>query len=148
MTLLNFLLITSCLTVIACAQPNYVPESPDVAVAPDPSPNKPVPTCSTPLPATQSCAALTWLISPNSTSYSKAQLKIDTSADLYDTVEVLLWMPSMSHGSAPVTLTNKEAGLYEISNIFFIMPGDWEVRIFLRKNKVLVDQLFIPLLVP
>jgi hypothetical protein len=46
-----------------------------------------------------------------------------------------LWMPSMGHGSSPVTIqrvTNEqgqpEVGAFRISRIFFVMEGDWEIR--------------------
>lgn len=48
--------------------------------------------------------------------------------------EVSLWMPSMGHGSAPTQKNptvdgfgNILPGLYEISNIYFTMGGDWQV---------------------
>lgn len=53
--------------------------------------------------------------------------------------EVLLWMPSMGHGSAP-TQTQRVVdnqgqaviGTYQIRNMYFIMPGDWDIRVKLK----------------
>ncbi|MCO5113390.1 MAG: FixH family protein [Bdellovibrionaceae bacterium] len=52
--------------------------------------------------------------------------------------EVVLWMPSMNHGSAPTLVQNLVdengkalIGVYEVSNIYFVMGGDWEVRLTL-----------------
>lgn len=52
--------------------------------------------------------------------------------------EVSLWMPSMGHGSAPTRISrtrdaegNTLVGVYEVSNIYFTMGGDWEVRVTL-----------------
>jgi hypothetical protein len=38
----------------------------------------------------------------------------------------------MGHGSAPVKITPQAPGVYEVSDVFFIMPGDWEIQIQLR----------------
>jgi hypothetical protein len=46
--------------------------------------------------------------------------------------EVVLWMPSMGHGSSPVTITSQEMGIFRASDIYFIMPGPWEIRYQLR----------------
>lgn len=40
-----------------------------------------------------------------------------------------LWMPSMGHGSYPVTIERLSQGVYKASEIFFTMPGDWEIQI-------------------
>lgn len=52
------------------------------------------------------------------------------------TFGVYLWMPSMGHGSSPVqmqrVLNDKGQpvlGAYSVTNMYFIMPGDWEVRV-------------------
>lgn len=50
-----------------------------------------------------------------------------------------LWMPSMGHGSAPTRIAQALdqhgqpiVGTFIISNILFIMPGDWELRVKLH----------------
>lgn len=40
-----------------------------------------------------------------------------------------LWMPSMGHGSSPVTITQVGVNKYQISEAYFIMNGSWEVRV-------------------
>jgi hypothetical protein len=47
-------------------------------------------------------------------------------------VNVLLWMPVMGHGSSPVTLSRTAAGVYEVTRAYFIMPGDWQIRVQLK----------------
>jgi hypothetical protein len=58
--------------------------------------------------------------------------------EIGDDVEVVLWMPSMNHGSAPTQVEravdaegNIRHGVYFVRNIYFIMGGDWEVRVTL-----------------
>lgn len=53
--------------------------------------------------------------------------------------EVSLWMPSMGHGSAPTQIQRAIdnqgqaiVGTYQIRNMYFVMPGDWDVRVTLK----------------
>jgi hypothetical protein len=55
-----------------------------------------------------------------------------------DNVEVVLWMPSMGHGSAPTQVEqaldangNPILGTLNVRKVYFIMSGDWEVRVTL-----------------
>jgi hypothetical protein len=64
--------------------------------------------------------------------------KTHQTTDLNDNIEVVLWMPSMGHGSAPTQVEravdsngNVLAGVFNVRNVFFIMGGDWEVRVTL-----------------
>lgn len=54
------------------------------------------------------------------------------------TFEISLWMPSMRHGSAPTQIQRvldtqglPLIGVYEISNMYFTMGGDWDVNVTL-----------------
>lgn len=51
---------------------------------------------------------------------------------------VTLWMPSMGHGSAPTMIQNAVdangqsiIGAYQVRNMYFIMPGEWDVQVSL-----------------
>lgn len=53
--------------------------------------------------------------------------------------EVSLWMPSMGHGSAPTQIQRVAdgqggvlTGVYQVRNVYFIMPGDWDIRVTLK----------------
>ncbi len=53
-----------------------------------------------------------------------------------DTIEVVLWMPDMGHGSAPTQISrvvdsngNVVPGRYAVRNIYFVMGGLWEVQV-------------------
>lgn len=49
-----------------------------------------------------------------------------------DQIKVVLWMPKMGHGSAPTVITaDQVAGVYHVSRMYFVMRGDWEVRVTL-----------------
>jgi hypothetical protein len=63
---------------------------------------------------------------------------------------VLLWMPSMGHGSSPVTVTQFDVNKYNITQAAFIMKGEWLVRLAFTTGDVanenqLVHQIDIPL---
>lgn len=44
--------------------------------------------------------------------------------------KVDLWMPDMSHGSAPITLERIDVGIWRASFVWFSMPGRWQIRFF------------------
>ena len=45
-----------------------------------------------------------------------------------------LWMPSMGHGSSPVSLFPQGSGCTAIRNMNFMMRGNWDVRVWLNNN--------------
>ena len=53
----------------------------------------------------------------------------DTSAAAVALKSAKLWMPEHGHGSSPTTLTPMTSHCTEISNINFVMTGQWEIRI-------------------
>ncbi|OYZ18058.1 MAG: hypothetical protein B7Y39_14245 [Bdellovibrio sp. 28-41-41] len=64
--------------------------------------------------------------------------KTHQTIELTDNIEVVLWMPSMGHGSAPTQLEraidangNLLAGVFNVRNVYFVMGGDWDVRVTL-----------------
>jgi hypothetical protein len=61
-----------------------------------------------------------------------------------------LWMPSMGHGSAPVTLVSARGaggeiipGVYMGSNVNFIMPGAWQVKVQLKQGATIVEEAIL-----
>ena len=60
-------------------------------------------------------------------------------------VEVELFMPAMGHGSSPVSVQRVDTGTYRATEVFFTMPGDWEIRIQRKKNGSLVEQAIFPI---
>jgi hypothetical protein len=64
--------------------------------------------------------------------------KTHQPTELNDNIEVVLWMPSMGHGSAPTQVEraveangNLIPGVFNVRNVYFIMGGEWEVRVTL-----------------
>lgn len=52
---------------------------------------------------------------------------------------VSLWMPSMNHGSRPTEVAAIDSKNFLVSKVFFSMPGDWVVRIWLVEKDVVPD---------
>lgn len=48
--------------------------------------------------------------------------------DLENMPKVILWMPSMGHGSTPTKTTRITQGHYRSEKVFFIMPGTWQIQ--------------------
>ena len=58
-----------------------------------------------------------------------------TAVALDKNVAVILWMPSMGHGSSPVKIQKTADGIYRVSKVYFIMPGDWEIRLQIKDKE-------------
>lgn len=61
-------------------------------------------------------------------------------------LNVELWMPSMGHGSSPVVVTKRNDAFYKVTEAWFVMSGDWEVRVSFMNNGV-ADQIIVPVTV-
>lgn len=67
-----------------------------------------------------------------------------------DTMDVVLWMPDMGHGSAPTQINrvvdangDVAPGRYIVRNIYFVMGGDWDIQVILTdKNGQKETQTF------
>lgn len=137
------LLLGICLLQLcACAQPDYLPTEAQQPVQEQES------VCALAFRKANVCAQLEWKTNPDSSSAAEFNLKFDDENILLENLSVILWMPSMGHGSAPVRITEISPGHFRVFNVYFIMPGDWEVRIYLKENSVTLDQVYVPLMVP
>jgi hypothetical protein len=65
--------------------------------------------------------------------------------DIEGTVSVVLWMPSMGHGSSPVNVERTDVGTYRATNVFFVMPGSWEIRVQLSAGNKILDTAILPI---
>ncbi|MFM6929244.1 MAG: FixH family protein [Bdellovibrio sp.] len=141
--------LTSLLLLSACARPDYINPS-EINGAQNSTHQR----C--PLNFTQSglCASVTWTQGPVSPAESEFILKFwdaDKGADNgpyvdpIKTLSVILWMPSMGHGSSPVTIEKIETGVFRVRRVYFIMPGEWEIRTFLKNGATVVDQATVNL---
>jgi hypothetical protein len=43
-------------------------------------------------------------------------------------LDVQPWMPAMGHGSSTPTVTAQGGGVYLVTEVYFYMPGAWELR--------------------
>ena len=95
------------------------------------------------------CLAWRWEESPSNSKVGSLVFKVyrgnlfDDSpvpTDLSVLPSLLLWMPSMGHGSSPTTVTRIDVGTYRASNVFFIMPGEWEFRFQVKRDEELLDE--------
>lgn len=87
--------------------------------------------------------SLKWLSPINSLESAKALLIVTQhsyAADLPSPFNIFLWMPDMGHGAPPITIKKIGSGLYELSDIYFIMDGFWHIRIQLKNNDTLTEE--------
>jgi hypothetical protein len=136
-------LLLGLLFLTACARPDYInPVSKK-------SSQGQTDHCSLKFINSQLCSSIQWTMGPQSPDESELILKFwdektasenGPYVDPANTLSVILWMPSMGHGSSPVKIDKIETGVYRVHRVYFIMPGDWEVRIFLKNGTTTVDQ--------
>jgi hypothetical protein len=151
---------------LSCAQPNYQEpvklNTPLVDDKPKPPPNNDTTNPTDPPPKleckhvfakTQTCLNYKWTKSATATEMGTIDLFLATleapqiPVNLNYTVAVVLWMPSMGHGSRPVLVEKNSSFIYIASKIFFIMPGDWEIRFQLKLNNEVVDEYVVKLII-
>lgn len=90
-------------------------------------------------------AHLSWVQDPTKSSEGKMKIEWRSAAN-HALVEppadfaAELFMPSMNHGSAPTNVQKMRdasgvatTGTYLVTDMYFIMDGDWEVRVSLLK---------------
>jgi hypothetical protein len=72
-----------------------------------------------------------WEQMPTETDFGSFIFKTHRPAGMIDISgpTVMLWMPSMGHGSSPVTVERLSTGVYRASRVFFTMKGDWEIHV-------------------
>lgn len=124
--------------VAACAQPNYITKN-NIN-----SSEKLSSSCEAQFKSNnQFCVQITWITEPTQNTKGQFLLKTFRSNladntpildDLKGELHVDLWMPSMGHGSSPVSLQKLDTGTYKVSDVFFIMPGEWEIRFKLKDS--------------
>ena len=63
--------------------------------------------------------------------------------EIEDKVSVVLWMPSMGHGSTPTVVQRLDVGTYRASEVFFIMPGEWDLKFQLKTGSEVTDEALV-----
>lgn len=93
------------------------------------------------------CMSMQWLVAPSTSEEAKLEIRFLEAEGLlakkiaYD-FKMELWMPHHGHGSADVLIT-EENGVYHAENIWFIMPGLWELRFQLLNEGQVVDEVVV-----
>lgn len=130
-----------------CADPKYAP----APAARSGGEQQKVLTCEAKF-ADGHCVSIQWETFPTEEDYGSFLLKVfrpnraDGSAVLESpgvVPAVVLWMPSMGHGSSPVTVEQLDTGTYRASDVFFSMKGDWDIRIQLKQGDDVRDQALV-----
>jgi hypothetical protein len=131
--------IISLFALPACAHPNYQDRTAPPSIAADGNKQ-----CELRMPVSGICVQLTWEKQPSDSEKGIFTLRFslnESPANLANAPKVVLWMPSMGHGSAPVTVQAVSADFYRVSDVYFVMPGEWEIRIQIKDQNGAVDQV-------
>lgn len=145
----------------SCAEPNYANASkpaqkPQQESNSEGSPQSPSVDCSLHLKKQDLCVAYQWTQTPvnrKTTSFYIQFYKIQNDTAVFtdpdDSFYSYIFMTSMNHGSNRRSEVVKlETGKYEVKNIFFTMPGDWDIIIKIWKGNEVVDFLSVPVFIP
>ena len=147
-SMLIFLLLS-----VGCAQPKY--EKAPSAPGAESTQAQSISDCEPRFQKSGHCLLWKWEKMPTSATMGKLVFKIarpnllDGTAipvQVTEVPRVVLWMPSMGHGSTPTVVEAVDVGSFRVNNVFFVMPGDWEVRFQVRADDGELDEAVLDLL--
>lgn len=134
---------------ISCANPKYYTRTNDTGGG---NPQVKLDGCQAQF-ASGHCVSFVWEILPKDNSKGSFLFKTyrSNTADGTPVLEdltagamsVVLWMPSMGHGSSPVAVERLDVGTYRAKDVFFVMKGEWEIRFQLKDGNEVKDQAII-----
>jgi len=131
----------------ACAQPHY-----ETIQSQSQTNGSEIADCSIRFIHSQNCVSWRWEKLPTESAPGALSFKIyrinafDQSAVEVDPLSppfVTLWMPDMGHGSSPTHVSRMDIGTYLAENVFFVMPGQWEIRFQLKDQGVVNDEAIV-----
>ena len=93
----------------------------------------------------QSWLDVDWMHAPLVNENSPFEIQLKNELLENEVLEVELFMPSMGHGSSPVVIQKINSLLYQVDEVYFIMPGDWEVRIHKKRDGKIQNDFVIRL---
>lgn len=134
---------------VGCAQPKYVNAN---SSENNTGVQEAVANCSVQFTQAQICVAWYWEKKPTSSEVGSFIFKtfrlnsFDSTAIEVNPVtvpQVQLWMPSMGHGSTPTQVTQLDTGTYRAENVFFIMPGEWDIRFQIKDGDTVNDEALV-----
>ncbi len=144
------------LFVVGCAQPKYesAKEGAQNGNMGQGSQGESAATCSVRFKTAGYCLSWKWEEIPTDSKVGTLVFKV-YRANLYDNTPVevdfaiqptvLLWMPAMGHGSSPTSVSRLDVGTYRASNVFFIMPGEWEIKFQVKDGSSVQDEAVVSL---
>lgn len=92
---------------------------------------------------------LLWEVGPDQNGENKLVLLVNDlngkRVSFSKDFNAYIWMPSMGHGSSPISIHEVSEGIYELSDIYFIMGGHWEFYIQLKENQQIFGELKWPI---
>lgn len=103
--------------------------------------------CDLRMPSSGTCVDLTWDKMQTDSEYGEMTLKFYSKEnpvvfiDPAATPFVQLFMPSMGHGSSPTQVQKISVGIYKVTNVYFSMPGNWDIRIQLKDGSKVIEQV-------
>lgn len=148
----RFPLIFLLISFTGCAEPKY-----PKAQQPSPgntSQNQKVTDCRVRFQNSGYCLLWQWEKLPTATQAGSVVFKVvranalDDSpvpVDLHLTPHLVLWMPAMGHGSSPTTIEQVDTGSYRANDVFFIMPGEWELKFQFKDESSVQDEAVVVL---
>jgi len=88
---------------------------------------------------------INWMTPINSIEEGRAIILLTKEGTVFEDQEyelnAYLWMKSMGHGSSPIVITKLAKGIYQLSEIYFTMTGDWQLHLTLNKNNKVIEDL-------
>ncbi len=135
----RYLILLVTLSFIACARSNYEDLNRNPAV-------DELGTCDIRFASLKMCAELIWETKPTETDFGSFVLEFYNPKDRSQfmdppsTLSVTLLMPSLGHGSSPMTLEKLTTGQFRVSKVFFTMHGDWQIQLKLQNAATIIDQ--------
>lgn len=140
------------LSLVHCARPKYIQEADAGGTIPEQQRKLSEGECAIRMNVSGNCFTWYWETKPTSKQPGSLIFKtfrlnvLDKSpveVDMAVLPEVVLWMPSMGHGSSPTKTQRIDVGTYRATSVFFIMPGAWEIKFQIKENNNLVDGVVV-----
>jgi hypothetical protein len=129
----SILVVSVALLSVACAKPTYL-DAPSSRAGLSAKAGH---DCAAKFNTSNVCVSLTWEKQPTETDFGSfvftlsdggTGLLTDIAPTANAPLKIVLWMPSMGHGSSPVTVEKIAPGIFRASQVFFNMKADWEIR--------------------
>lgn len=114
------------------------------------------PACDIYLKKEKLCGAINWVIPPKKVEMISEDDRAEFLVEFFKKDEtktqvnpkfdlaVKLFMPSMGHGSRPTQVIPEKMGKYRVKNLYFTMPGKWEIQFEIKKSGKLQDRAVYP----